>query len=358
MWSGVSQIKPSVKITPHCFFALLFLTICISQVNAQYVNVPVTGFNNDIVANGVGTNSVLGITNNQIGIDGKKYYFIDNTFKYTSANALPTCYMPTNLQAPSIRTTGLTYSLQSYTAFNALTLDNNSTTYTTSPYPNTGTLMLSTPATYSKLFVLYESVVWVSPMTVNATVTFADASTQVFNGNTCVNWFTATQPAFSNVGRGTATGTIQCGAFPNLFELQLTLLPANYQKQVASISVTIPTTLTTGTFAYSVNYFHAMAVSGQVAPTGVAAFADSNFSLSVFPNPTSDKITVQTNQLENNCWFILSDISGKEVDKVKLENASQVISTTERSPGLYFYQLVSGSKILYTGKIIINKETY
>ena len=325
-----------------------------APIQNPFANVPVTGFNNDIVAGGVGTNAILGTSYPAVGMDGALYTFIDNTYKYASANALPTCFMPTNLQAASSRTTGLTYTLQSYSANNALTLDNNSTTYLTSPYPNTGALTLSSPASYSKLFVLYESVINAAPLTVNAIVTFTDSSTQIFNANTCVNWFTPTQPTFANVGRGTPTGVIQCGAFPNLFELQLTLLAANYQKQVAYIRITIPNLLTSGTTPFTVNYFHSMAVGGQVAPLGITSTIDADYSISVYPNPASNQITIATTQVENNTWFTLSDITGKVVEKVKVESASQIINTSNKSAGLYFYQFLNDNRILYTGKIVIN----
>jgi len=234
-------------------------------VRAQYVPIPVTGFNNDVVANGVGTNSILGTTYPTIGMDGAQYTFIDNTYKYVSTNALPTCFMPVSGTAASLQTAGMTYQFQSYTANNAMTIDNNSTTYTTSPFANTGTLTLVTPASYGKLLVLYESVLNVSPMLVDVTVTFTDASTQSFPGNNCVNWFTTTLPAYSGMGRTTPTGGIQCGTTPNMFELQLQISPANYSKQVESITFTLPASYTTGTTPATVNYFHAMAVGG-IAP--------------------------------------------------------------------------------------------
>jgi hypothetical protein len=232
------------------------------------IPVPVTGFNNDIVANGVGTNSSLGFTYATIGVDGAGYLFIDNTYKYAAANALPTCFMPVNKLAPSAQTSGLVYEFQDYgddvtLVNNAMSIVNQSTGYV-SPLPSSGTLTLTTPASYSKLVVLYESVVNTAPMLVDATVTFTDASTQVINGNTCVNWFTVSAPAYSGMGRATPTGAIQCGTTPNMFELNLPISLANQSKQVASVTLSLPAVLT-GVNAFNMNYFHAMAVGGQVA---------------------------------------------------------------------------------------------
>ena len=241
-----------------------------SPLLSPSVQVPVTGFNNDIVANGVGSNSTLGFTYATIGVDGAGYVFIDSTYKYTAANALPTCYMPSTKLATSAQTSGLVHQFQDYG--NAVTLNNNALSIANqssgyvSPLPSSGTLTLTTPASYANLVVLYESVVNTSPMLVDATVTFTDATTQVFAGNTCVNWFTVSAPAYSGMGRATPAGVIQCGTTPNMFELNLPISVGNQAKQVQSISFNLPAVLT-GTFPYNINYFHAMAVGGQLAST-------------------------------------------------------------------------------------------
>ncbi|MBK7764065.1 MAG: hypothetical protein IPI46_12085 [Bacteroidetes bacterium] len=254
-----------ITLMLKALFTLVLSLFFYSSTQAQYVSIPVTGFNNDIVANGVGSSTIVGTTYPAIGVDGAMYSFHDNTFKYTAASALPTCFFPVSNTAASLRTAGLTYQFEPYTANNALTIDNNSTTYLTSPFANTGTLTLNTPTSYGKLFVLYETVVNVSPMVVDVVVTFTDATTQSFPANACVNWFTTTLPAYSGMGRTTPAGAIQCGATPNMFELQLSIDPSNSTKLVQSITFTLPASYTTGTTASTVNYFHALAVGG-IAP--------------------------------------------------------------------------------------------
>lgn len=333
-----------------CFASLLLLLLSLSA-KSQLVNIPVTGFYNDIVADGVGTNSISGITHTTIGVDGARYYFIDNTYKYTSTNALPSCFMPTSGMASSMRTPGLTYQLQSYSADNALTIDNNSTAYTTSPFPNTAALTLVTPASYSKLYVLYESVINVAPLNVDVLITFTDATSQAFNNNTCVNWFTPTLPTFNNVGRGTPSGNIECGTQPNLFELQLTLSASNSAKLVQSITFTIPTSLTTGAFPYSVNYFHAMAVGGQITPLGIPSETESTTSISIYPNPAKESITVVSKSLQANTYITLYDISGKEVVNKKIESKQLSISLYQLDEGIYFYKIRHEREILDSGKL-------
>jgi hypothetical protein len=288
----INSTTPQHRSTqfPRLFgLVLLICSVLFLQFSsqAQYTSVPVTGFNNDIVANGTGSSSIPGVTYPGIGVDGANYWFIDNTFKYTAASALPTCFMPVSNTAASLRTSGLTYSLEGYSGNNAMTITNTSTTYLTSPFTNSGSLTLSTPASFGTLYVLYESVVNVSPMTVDVVVTFTDASSQSFPANTCVNWFTTTLPAFNGMGRCTPTGAIQCGTTPNMFELQLPISLANQSKLVQSISFSLPTVINAGTTPSSVNYFHAMAVGG-IAPCVTPIDQPSALTLNSVSGTTMD----------------------------------------------------------------------
>ena len=337
-------------------FLLIGFTI-VYTAKAQLVSVAVTGFNNDIVANGVGFNSIPGTTYPSIGMDGAGYTFIDNTYKYSSSSSLPTCFLPVNQTLTSLRTPGLNYSLQSYTGFNSMTIDNDNTAYLTSPFAKTGTLTLATPASYSKLFVLYESVMYISPMSVDVTVTFTDASTQVFNGNTCVNWFTATLPACNHVGRTSPGGTVECGFspnfYPNLFELQLTLSAANYNKQVQSITFTLPAVYTTGTTPDKVNYFHAIAVGGNTAPLAVHSEKVVDLSIQVFPNPAANSISFEIESTEVGSSLEIVNLMGKSCGKLKMENPILNLNLDSFTNGVYFYKLTNKEGSSNSGKFTI-----
>src|SRR5688572_10029767 len=187
--------------------AILAWTLFALNVNAQLVNVPVTGFNNDVVANGGGPNPspVTGVSYPSIGFDGAGYNLVSQG--YTIGAATPTCYMPPGLIVNSLTTPGLSYQLQGYGTSavnnnNALTLTSPSSTYT-SPFPSVGTLNLTTPASYGKLYFLVGSVVNNAPNTMSVTVTFDDASTQVFTGASFPNWFSgsASTTAFYQFNR-------------------------------------------------------------------------------------------------------------------------------------------------------------
>lgn len=250
-----------------CLFAMVFIAM---GVKAQYVNIPVTGFNNDLVANGTGatntatTGTMPGVTNPAIGCDGVGYTFIDATYKWHSGSTLPTCFLPTGGAIPSTLTPGLTYQMQNYTSFNALSIASN--TYTGSVLPTSGTISLSTPASYGVLKVLYETVQNTAGPTITATITFTDATTQVISGISFVNWFTNTGTTYSNISRAqnVAPGAPgACATGPYLFEMSLNILPANYGKQVASVSFNF--SAATGAAANTVNYLHVLALGG-IAP--------------------------------------------------------------------------------------------
>ncbi|MBK8873241.1 MAG: hypothetical protein IPN13_04695 [Bacteroidetes bacterium] len=259
----------------HLVFAFLLLLLA-HTTQAQLVNVPVTGFNNDIVANGTGltntvsTGTLPGVTQPTIGVDGNgpgAYSFIDATYKWYSGSAAPTCFLPTGGAVPSAQTSGLTYQLQDYSSNNALTIASN--TYSGSVWPTSGSVDLVTPASYGKLFVLYESVLNTAGPSITATVTFTDLSTQVFAGNTVVNWFTNSGVAYTptisraqNAAPGNPGGCT-AGTGPFLFQLQLPLSPANFSKTVQSISFNWSTP--TGGAVNTVDYLHVLAVGGQAA---------------------------------------------------------------------------------------------
>ncbi len=299
-------------------FVLFFQIICFHFASkAQYVSVPVTGFNNDIVANGVGatntvsTGSLPGLSQPTIGVDGNgpsAYSFVDNTYKwYSGTAAFPTCGMPASNQISSALTSGLTYNLQSYSANNAITVVSN--TYTGSVYPTTGTATLTTPASFGKLYVLYETVMNTTGPTLTATITFTDASTQVISGISVVNWFTNTGAAYTNMQRAqnVAPGTVStCGAGPYLFEMQLAINPANYSKSVQS--VTFSWSSAVGTSVNTVDYLHVMAMNG-VAPCATPIDQATTLTLSS-PSGTSVNGSFTAASSAPSGYLVVSYLSG------------------------------------------------
>src|ERR1043165_3961305 len=94
---------------------LLLLAFCL-RAQAGYVPVAVSGYNADIVANGVGT-ALSSITGD---VDGAGYAFMAADFN--PLGALPTAFLPPNNTVYSVATSGVTFSLAPYNANNSLSL--------------------------------------------------------------------------------------------------------------------------------------------------------------------------------------------------------------------------------------------
>ena len=190
--------------------------------SAQLTNVPVTGFNADVVGNGVG----VGTTSTTADVDGVGWIFVNNTFNPgAGVCASGTTAMPANNTINSLTTPGLSYLLQPYNANNSLRL----TTGTS------GTLTLSTPTSATNIYFL--ALGGSGACAITATVNFSDGTTQVITGN-AGDWCGGVSPAtgiFYRISR-TAT-TCTGGSCQYLYDVNFALSPANYSKTITSILV-------------------------------------------------------------------------------------------------------------------------
>lgn len=240
------------------------LVIGYGRANAQFTNLPVSGFTSDQVADGVGpaTGSTTAALDG--GVDGGGFVFIDGTYQYSSAcPAFTTNVLPANNQIASGVASGLTYQLQPYNQSNALRIPATGANGT-----GTGTLTLASPTNMARLYLLV--VAGSGPITngITVTVTFADATTETLATNvTAQNWCTGSTSGATTVipqvyNRIAATTTTCAAATCQyLFEMSLPLSVSNYNKQVVSINIS--KSVTTGIF----NVFAAGTQPPCVAPS-------------------------------------------------------------------------------------------
>lgn len=188
-----------------------------------FSTVHVTGYNADIVANGIGP--VSGSTT--ADADGAGFYFLTGDFQATPTSPMPTYYLPLNGLINVAAMPGLKFQLANYTDSNSLRLN------TSTP----GTLTLTTPKKGTALYLLGTSGSGTS--TISATVNFTDGSSQAFTGLTISDWYGGTtNVALQGIGRvGTGGGLEGNANDPRLYYFPLNLDPANYGKDVASITV-------------------------------------------------------------------------------------------------------------------------
>jgi len=207
------------------FTLLILLFLFNNQSFSAYQPVTVTGFNADVVANGIGSASTSITANADGGSPG--FALLAPDFKALAGNAAPTYALPANGLINSANTSGLSFQLSDYASSNALRLTGT----------GNGTITLGSPVYANEIYLLTLSGSGASTITV--TVTFSDASTQVFTGVSVSDWFGGTGFAIQGIGRvqisNDALGADATN--PRLYETKLTINTANYSKQITSINV-------------------------------------------------------------------------------------------------------------------------
>lgn len=86
--------------------------------------------------------------------------------------------------------------------------------------------------------------------------------------------------------------------------------------------------------------------------TGVEEGFDSG--ISVYPNPVSDFIFIETPEEISNVAFRLFSGNGQTVFERNLKSNHEKIDLSDFSKGVYFYEILDGKQVLRTGKIILN----
>ncbi|MFA7445599.1 MAG: Ig-like domain-containing protein, partial [Flavobacteriaceae bacterium] len=231
----------------------------VEPVACSFFTLSVTGYNEDIIAEGTGGNATDKSTNS---IDGNWYsdvfYAQDfvplNPHSSASSAAAYGGGIPVNGTVSSAATIGLTYQFAPFDQNNGLILRNNTT--------NTGTLTLTTPVQAQRIYIALVSTEGTNSIT--AAVNFQDGTSEVFSGITATDWYQNTvQPnnvvnEIGRVARGGAgslennfTGLTQTG----IYQHEIQLSTANFEKYVISVdfSQTPPANnwTTTAVFALS-----------------------------------------------------------------------------------------------------------
>ena len=122
-----------------------------------------------------------------------------------------------------------------------------------------------------------------------------------------------------------------------------------------------------GTVAFSVGqivYTTSTGASGSVAQGVEQAYEISsvgiketalNISLSVFPNPTSDFLTLKVQDYNNEALsYNLLDEQGKSVLNEQITNQDTQVAMSTLARGIYFINVLQANKKIQTFKIIKN----
>ena len=77
---------------------------------------------------------------------------------------------------------------------------------------------------------------------------------------------------------------------------------------------------------------------------------------SVFPNPSSDKVTIQFEDLNQTATLEVYDMLGKRFKSLQLSGVTQTsFSVSDLKPGTYFLRLKEGSKTVSSQRLVVTK---
>ncbi|MBJ6108625.1 gliding motility-associated C-terminal domain-containing protein [Hymenobacter sp. BT523] len=196
-----------------------------------YVPVAVTGYTDDVIANG-NDPVVANSTTNTVdrGIPSVRWCFANATFPGLNAsNALPA-----SGTINSISTPGLTFQMAPATGNNSLRIAGNNV--------NTpSVLTLTNPQPCSEVMVLATEGNGTTAADKTFKITFTDGSFQTFTDVVVPDWFNGTITPAINVGSRVSYVTNAVDftpGNPRLYEVRLSLAVANYSKSVQSITIT------------------------------------------------------------------------------------------------------------------------
>lgn len=235
--SGLHNTNMTVLgLTPGAIYTAYVRTECDSSSRSSWINglsftvptyVPValSGFNADVIANGIGDASAS--TNNDV--DGANYALVAQDFKASASGASPTQFVP---NGGTINNGIKQFQLADYSGNNSLRLNGSG---------QSGTLNLLTPKHARAVYVLGVSGSGVSA--VDATVWFTDGTSQAVTGLSWPDWFsTSGDIVASQVGRIKISSNGLGTGGPQLTENTITIDSANQGKQISKIDFS-----TTGT---------------------------------------------------------------------------------------------------------------
>jgi hypothetical protein len=297
-----------------------------TAAHAALVPVNVTGYNADVVAEGVGT--VLSSTTDDVdgGAVGNRFNFMASTFVSPTGGA-PTSFLPVSGFFTSAATSGLSFQFAPYAGNNSLRISGI----------GAGTLTFVTPQSASDVYLLATSGNGASGF--SATVNFTDGTSQAFTGLSAADWFSGTANialrGFGRVGRD--NNVIQNSTTdPRLYEFRLTLSAANTGKRIQNVSINKPAAL---------GALNVMGVSINSTISATRSGSDVSLALSAFPNPAASSLTVQGPAEASPAATVqLLDFAGKTVQIAPVRNREARFDLQPLAAGLYLARYQDGDR--------------
>ena len=252
------------KLQPALLLGALGVLTSSLAFAQNYQTMPIaSGFNEDVIANGVGTS----LSSTSTILDGDSYVFVARNFQATSTSTPITYGVPVDgiINSVVATTPGLSYQLGNLSGSNSLRLSNTNLT---------GTMVFTTPKAATKLYMLSTSGSAASTLTV--TVNFSDGTNQQVTGIGVPDWYNGSDFAIQGLGRinRTSDGLDAAGGTnPRMYQAVLNIDAANQAKPIQSVTIT-KTSTTNGfpnIFAFSADAYSTCAPPVLQAATNITA---------------------------------------------------------------------------------------
>lgn len=324
------MIKTSTPLFTAALLAFGLSLPGLTHAQTSYTQVALTGFNQDVVANGSGA-STASTTYDLDGTNGAGFVLLAPNF-VSPSGATPTRYLPANGLITNAVTSAVSYQLAAYTGNNSLRIP-----ATSGNIAGSGTISFATPRAANTIYLLVTS--GGGPSTVTPTVTFTDGSTQVFSAQTVLDWFDGANAVVTGIGRvgRTATSGIEnLTTNPRLYQMTLALTAANYTKQVQSISFN--KTSTSGVLNILAATVQDVALATRAPKAGV--------TLQAVPNPASETVTLRVDRTDRQASAQLLDLTGRTLQTAPVQDQQASFRLSGLPAGVYLarYQNELGSQ--------------
>lgn len=190
----------------------------------QYSALVLSGFNADVIANGIGPSS----TSTGVAMDNADFVLMSTDFQPTVSDTPPSYALPISGIINSNAFPDLAFQLASYSGSNSLRLQEQS---------DFGALTVSNAEPTTKLYVL--AATGSGNATLGGTIHFSDNSTQDIISGVIPDWFyssalTVATSGFGRVNRVTDVLENPVGN-PRLYQFEIAILPENQPKIITGI---------------------------------------------------------------------------------------------------------------------------
>jgi len=88
--------------------------------------------------------------------------------------------------------------------------------------------------------------------------------------------------------------------------------------------------------------------------SGINTLTNTNFSMTYYPNPFTQTLTIEFDKPMKNAEIYLFDLVGKEVLHKELSGEKTIFNTSSIQNGIYIMKVVSGDGDLFVGKVVKN----